>query len=284
MSSANKTIINGGGSTTAVSGKLQSFEILFDHPDAVYTSGDEITGQIRIVLKEPMKMHMVKLQFIGRTHVGWSEHKIAVLSTNAGKNEKFESNGHNAGVLSNGAQKSKYSNEIVHIDKTIDLLERRPGQELPADFVLPSGINLLPFSFPLPKKNMPTSFESDCGYVRYVCRAVICKPWKYDHVTKRPFTVLPSGWKYATKENYPDLYKPLAQSEDVTSKSCCCMKGHVTCEMSVGKQAYNVGETIAVGAKLVNNSRRTVNKVVFRLVQVVTCKGQSKDKQGGAGL
>lgn len=274
---SNKQMIN--GVKTAVSGgKLQSFDIQFDNADAVYTSGDEITGHIRINLKEPMKMHMVKLQFKGHTKVGWAEHKLDLLTTTAKKSEKTNEQTTTNGTVS--GQKSKYINEIIHIDKTIDLLERRPGQELPADFVLPAGVNLLPFSFPLPKKNLPTSFESECGFVRYYCRAVICKPWKHDYATKRPFTVLSSGWKYATKENYPDLHKPAAVSEDVTSKSCCCIKGTISCELSLPKQAYNVGENIVVGAKLVNNSRRTVTKATFRLVQIITCKGQSKESPG----
>lgn len=55
--------------------------------------------------------------------------------------------------------------------------------------ILPAGSYSYPFQFKLPT-NLPSSFEGVIGYVRYTMTAVIDKPWKFDHTTKAPFTVL----------------------------------------------------------------------------------------------
>ena len=54
---------------------------------------------------------------------------------------------------------------------------------------LPQGRHTFPFSFMLPP-NLPSSFEGGVGHVRYDVKATIDKPWKFDHTTKRPFTVV----------------------------------------------------------------------------------------------
>jgi hypothetical protein len=56
---------------------------------------------------------------------------------------------------------------------------------------LPAGQHVYPFSFQLPP-NLPSSFEGGTGHVRYSIKGTIDKPWKFDHTTKRPLTVLAS--------------------------------------------------------------------------------------------
>ena len=55
--------------------------------------------------------------------------------------------------------------------------------------VLAAGQYIYPFQFQLPN-NLPSSYEAGIGYVRYRLKATIDKPWKFDHTTKRPFTVV----------------------------------------------------------------------------------------------
>lgn len=54
---------------------------------------------------------------------------------------------------------------------------------------LPSGQHNFPFQFMLPP-TLPSSFEHQYGQVRYMLKATIDKPWKFDHHTKLPFTVV----------------------------------------------------------------------------------------------
>lgn len=53
----------------------------------------------------------------------------------------------------------------------------------------PEGVHTYPFTLPL-DESLPSSFEGKYGYVRYLCKATIEKPWKFDHDTKTAFTVL----------------------------------------------------------------------------------------------
>lgn len=52
-----------------------------------------------------------------------------------------------------------------------------------------AGEHSFPFTMTLPQ-NLPPSFEGDYGYIRYWAKATIDKPWKFDHHTKRAFTVI----------------------------------------------------------------------------------------------
>ena len=53
---------------------------------------------------------------------------------------------------------------------------------------LPPGIHYFPFSFMLPP-NLPSSFESDIGHVRYFVKADIVRDWKWNHKVKQHFMV-----------------------------------------------------------------------------------------------
>lgn len=54
---------------------------------------------------------------------------------------------------------------------------------------LSAGRHTFPFCFVLPE-DLPSSFEGVHGYVRYVVKAIIDRPWKFDHTTKCNFTVI----------------------------------------------------------------------------------------------
>jgi hypothetical protein len=47
----------------------------------------------------------------------------------------------------------------------------------------------IPFSYTLPKA-LPTSFEGEFGFIRYTCRAILERPWDFDVICCRAFTVV----------------------------------------------------------------------------------------------
>ena len=53
---------------------------------------------------------------------------------------------------------------------------------------LPPGIHNFPFSFTLPQ-NIPSSYESRVGHVRYEIKGQIVRDWKWDHRVRRLITV-----------------------------------------------------------------------------------------------
>ena len=52
-----------------------------------------------------------------------------------------------------------------------------------------TGKHEFPFEYALPP-DLPSSFESDIGHVRYTIKGTIDRPWKFDHETKDAFTVV----------------------------------------------------------------------------------------------
>ena len=55
-------------------------------------------------------------------------------------------------------------------------------------FYLNPGVHQFPFQFTLPP-NIPTSYEGQFGSIRYTIRAVISRPWRFNHEKVRIFTV-----------------------------------------------------------------------------------------------
>ena len=53
----------------------------------------------------------------------------------------------------------------------------------------PSGIHKYRFELQVPPTT-PSSFEGGFGYVRYWCKATIDRPWRFNHDTKNPFTLI----------------------------------------------------------------------------------------------
>ena len=52
---------------------------------------------------------------------------------------------------------------------------------------LPNGIHNFPFSFTLPN-NIPSSYESHVGNVRYEVKGQIVRDWKWDHKVRKLIT------------------------------------------------------------------------------------------------
>lgn len=64
------------------------------------------------------------------------------------------------------------------------------GTPLKADStLLNAGVHQFPFVFNLPGQ-LPSSFESNMGHVRYFCKAYLHRPWKFDFTAKKAFTVV----------------------------------------------------------------------------------------------
>lgn len=54
-----------------------------------------------------------------------------------------------------------------------------------------AGFHRYSFNFSLPY-NIPCSFEHTNGHIRYTMKAVIDRPWRFDHESKIAFTVVSS--------------------------------------------------------------------------------------------
>ncbi|CAD6185987.1 unnamed protein product [Caenorhabditis auriculariae] len=136
--------------------------------------------------------------------------------------------------------------------------------------VLPAGIHHVPFSYTLPK-SLPTSFEGEFGHIRYTCKAICERPWDFDIVTRKAFTVI--GIEDINSD--AKLNEPTSASEsNHTVKFCCRSSGSVTGELKLPKAGYTPGEKIDLCYRVTNNSSKSRN-VTVRFVQVTTYKAKT---------
>ncbi|KAJ8303884.1 hypothetical protein KUTeg_017467, partial [Tegillarca granosa] len=137
---------------------------------------------------------------------------------------------------------------------------------------LPAGRHTFPFSFLLPP-NLPSSFEGAHGYVRYTVKATIDKPWKFDHDTKRPFTVI-----CLLDLNLQPNAASGAQGTNSKMLCClCCKSGPISGTVRIDRIGYVPGEAICINAETENLSNRKCD-VSARLVMYTTFRATTKSR------
>ncbi|XP_070542014.1 arrestin domain-containing protein 3-like isoform X2 [Ptychodera flava] len=132
---------------------------------------------------------------------------------------------------------------------------------------LPAGIHRFPFSYTLPQKPMPCSFEGELGNVRYSIKAIIERPWKYHHSTKKLFSV--GGVPYDLNKEHHAL-TPIRCEDHKTVCCLCCATGPISLSASTDRKAYVPGESVSISAFLENNSNRNIHSTEAELIQSVT--------------
>lgn len=121
---------------------------------------------------------------------------------------------------------------------------------------MPAGTHTFDFAFPLPA-TCPSSFEGLHGHVRYTVDCRIDRPWKFDHKTKRAFTLL----GMSDMNTDPMAAQPYTATGEKKLKALFSKPGQVTCKFTLPKRSYVSGELVAVSGEVVNNSSRPINQV-----------------------
>ncbi|VDI06184.1 Hypothetical predicted protein [Mytilus galloprovincialis] len=208
-------------------GKLNAFIIQLQNQNAIFYPGQPVHGQVYVDLNADMKMREVRLKFEGYGNVHWSEQH----SSGSGKNR------HTRTV--------HYRARENYFDITVALY----GQSLGHGEKLPSGQHNFPFQFILPP-TLPSSFEHQYGQVRYMLKATIDKPWKFDHHTKLPFTVV----SLLDLNAIPEAPRPMQNQVAKTLCCLCCESGPITGVLRVDKTGYVPGEAIYLQGEIQNLS------------------------------
>uniref|UniRef100_A0A158R589 Arrestin_N domain-containing protein n=1 Tax=Syphacia muris TaxID=451379 RepID=A0A158R589_9BILA len=166
--------------------------------DAVFHGGELISGFLKVQLKRPMTIEVIRLHFKGRG---------CFIERDGSKHE----------------EKDK-----IYFDKNLTLLERPPGKPEPGHFPwIAEFMYSLPFEYTLPI-GCPTSYEAVFGFIRYFVRAVIVEAntkiiflilcMHVYFVAKQCFTVVAPS---SGDEGIPES-NPVTASEALTQGGCCC--------------------------------------------------------------
>ncbi|XP_046549335.1 arrestin domain-containing protein 3-like [Haliotis rubra] len=209
-------------------GKLKTFTITLDNPEGVYSPYDDVKGHVKVELKDKMKMRGIRLHFYGGAEVEWKELKKVGDQTYT---EYYRAN-------------ETYLNfEMVLFGKASG-----QGGDNPT---LPAGSYTYPFRHRLPGP-LPSSFESYAGKIRYWIKGTIDKPWKFNHTTKKVFTV-------ADKLDLNDRpgTRKASRGEDEINLCCLwCKSGPISCKFELDRSGYVPGESIPIKAEIINHSNR----------------------------
>ncbi|KAF7633973.1 Arrestin_N domain-containing protein [Meloidogyne graminicola] len=181
---------------------LDRFEIVLDNPEEVYFSGQEITGKVIIECSEPKQLNEVLLEVKGRARSYWTQSRKTCSANEAYFCEQFNTT--YTHKLPKNYEENIKKLSLCEDKKLLNELQRRPTAKTSSSSTktdpkklfyfcngrtLPPGVHQIPFSYTLPK-HLPSSFEGDYGFVRYTCRAICERPWDFDIVCFRAFTVI----------------------------------------------------------------------------------------------
>ncbi|CAH1247563.1 ARRDC3 [Branchiostoma lanceolatum] len=260
-------------------GKLREFSIQFTNNTDVFMPGQWITGQVTVDLKDEMKMRGIRLKFQGKGHVWWTEsHTVGhgneshTESTSYSANEAYfnqevtlfgKASGQSGDdpTLMVLVTISTHSSTSSH---TLRTNVQSSGQSSDSP-TLGAGHHVYPFQYQLPVQGLPTSFEGAHGYIRYSIKGTIDKPWKFDHTTKRAFTVL----EMVDLNQEPNALAPLMGQQSKTLCCLCCASGPIELQVQADRSAYCPGEPIIIRGSLENNSSSKITKVTAKLKQDV---------------
>ncbi|KAK6180227.1 hypothetical protein SNE40_012419 [Patella caerulea] len=205
-------------------GKLNIFEITFANQQEVFYGGQIIQGHVTVELKDEIKMRGIRLHFEGGARVHWTEQTNSVTRS--------------------------YSSSETYFNHTLVLFGNGPEQK-EEDPVLKAGRYTYPFSFQLPT-GIPSSYEGFSGRVRYSVAGVINRPWKFDHTTRRAFTVVDP----LDLNLEPMATKGASANDEKTLCCLCCKSGPISCMFKLNRLGYVPGEVIPITGEINNGSRR----------------------------
>ncbi|XP_065656482.1 arrestin domain-containing protein 3 [Hydra vulgaris] len=205
--------------------KLTEFAIIFDNNREVFYPGEEVTGSVVMGLSRPMEMRGIKLIVAGKGYCHWCD--------TSGSNDNRQESHHDG-------NENLFEYQLwIHGGTSVK-------------FQSEAGQSFHRFKFTLPVI-LPSSFEGPYGHIRYLVSAEIDKPWKFNHKTKRPFTV-----NEIIDTNLPQYnsLRPSCSNHKQLFCCCRCVVGPLDIEASIDRSAYCPGELIMVTAQARNNTTR----------------------------
>uniref|UniRef100_A0AC34Q5Y0 Arrestin C-terminal-like domain-containing protein n=1 Tax=Panagrolaimus sp. JU765 TaxID=591449 RepID=A0AC34Q5Y0_9BILA len=230
--------------------KLDRFEIILNNPEEVYFAGQEITGKVIIETSEEKKVNEILLELKGRARTYWTKHsgKSRIHCSDSVPYFCEQLNTH-------------YTSKFVTTSADGKSREK----------ILPAGVHEVPFSYTLPK-TLPSSFEGEFGFVRYTCKATCERPWDFDIVARKVFTVI--GIEDINGD--AEALSPASTADsNYNIRFCCRKQGCVSGEMSIERSGYTPGEVINVHCKINNESQRTIRTPLIRIRQEVNYKAKT---------
>ncbi|CAJ0597257.1 unnamed protein product [Cylicocyclus nassatus] len=219
--------------------------ITYSNPNGVFCPGSNVEGIVHLDLKEKIKAKSLRITVDGRAYTHWSAtHSRKIL------NKDGSTRMENYSV--------PYSATVIYV--TGDSLAWASPQGKKE--VLRSGSYQFPFVFTLPLTCAP-SFEGLYGYIRYMVKVELDRPWRFNKCDQKPFTVVPI---FDLNTN-PTARLPVREVKVKNLGIILFRSGKVTIQCEMAKSGFVPGETIVINATIDNDSSSTITKAHVKLVE-----------------
>ncbi|XP_076302590.1 arrestin domain-containing protein 2-like isoform X2 [Lasioglossum baleicum] len=233
---------------------LRTFSIQFDRPVAAYQPGETVTG--KIIVDAARNKSVRGLYFIvkGVANVYWTE---------SSSTTDFDGK--------STTTTDTYSANEHYFTLSADALGTRESHSTAE---ITEGYHEFLFKFDIPC-NIPSSFEHTYGHVRYTIKAVINRPWKFDHECKAAFTVNSILDLNAHRGNCIGISDEARKS----FSCCCCSLGSTSLTIQVPSSGYVPGQIINTLVGFENaNSEVRIHKISTTLQRVLRFHATSKTR------
>ncbi|XP_015436888.1 PREDICTED: arrestin domain-containing protein 3-like [Dufourea novaeangliae] len=238
-----------------MSSSLRNFRLDFERQGATYFPGEIVRGKIILETTKDKNVRGLYFSVRGFASVHWTERR---------------SSGGRAGRSS--SHRRSYTNTQEYFKLKINVLSTNEAE---SSVHIPAGYTQYCYEFQLPY-NIPSSFEHEYGHVRYTVKAVIDRPWKFDHECKAAFTVVSILDLNGRREKCQPIYDEL---EKTFCCCCCTMKGSLDAFVKVPTSGYVPGQTIVTSLEY-NNSTSSIRitKINAKLQREIKFHATSKTK------
>ncbi|XP_062399226.1 arrestin domain-containing protein 3-like [Sardina pilchardus] len=226
--------------------KNVSINFTSPHPNCTFTSGDMVSGEMRLELSKDVKIQHISMTLKGKAKVRWT--------TRSGSGKRRRTRVHTAKV------------EFFKLESNV--VQGQNDDEI----VLKTGIHVYPFRCQIPHGDFPTSFVGLYGRIQYAVIFGIHRSW---HMAKK----FESEFKFVNPVdcNNPALLVPI--SADNSKTVCClwCASGPITMNVRLERKGFVPGEILRISAEFGNgSSRRVVPKAVLVQKQTYTAGSSRK--------
>ncbi|XP_017766321.1 PREDICTED: arrestin domain-containing protein 3-like isoform X1 [Eufriesea mexicana] len=230
---------------------LKSFQVQFDRPNAAYMAGEQVSGKIIVNVSRDTNVRRLYFSARGGANVCWSQSQ-----------SRKDANGQVRTVHSNFTN----SEEYLHLQYNI-AVQQCTGRERPDSLVrITSGYHEYPFTFQLPH-SIPSSFEHYYGHIRYTVKAMMDRPWKFNHECKTAFTVI------SPLDLNEYRARCLGIQDEVVENFCClCVinQGSIRAEITMPFTGYVPGQSINTILDYKNSSSSVeISKVTTKLAKKI---------------
>ncbi|EYB91709.1 hypothetical protein Y032_0203g1849 [Ancylostoma ceylanicum] len=201
-----------------------------------------------------LRARSLKIALEGRAYTTWevSHSRTVTEADGSSKSENYS---------------ETYSAKVIYADEKMVAWSSPTGDME----VFPADSYQYPFSFKLPQE-LPPSFEGSYGYVRYMVKIELDRPWyRINKRDSKVFTVVPMF-------DLNTISQAILPAKELKVKKLGIIlfrHGEVTVECETARGGFVPGEMIVVSTRIINDSSKDIVKAQLKLIEIST------DRQAG---